>query len=292
MALRRKPTLRAPDERDGAAESETGPPSGWLAVGTPAHGHRDQQTAAASQRMSLTALEMCFERALAQIDMHFQPIVRTCDGSVLGFEALMRSSDADLPHPGAMLDAAEKLHRTERLGRQVRRRVANRFSVAADDLGLVFVNLHALDLLDRSLASPYSPLSKLRHRVVLEITERASLATVADARYRIARLREMGFRIAIDDLGAGHARLEQFTLSDTDFVKLDMSLVRDIDSHQGKRRCVETILTTCRERGIQVVGEGVETEAERRTLAELGCDLLQGYLIARPAPDPIVPSGL
>ncbi|HUS66861.1 MAG TPA: EAL domain-containing protein, partial [Kofleriaceae bacterium] len=135
---------------------------------------------------------------------------------------------------------------------------------------------------DRSLASPYSPLCKLRERVVLEITERASVAAIEDIHYRVAALREMGYRIAIDDLGAGHDRMQQFTFRDTDFVKLDMSLVRDIDRSEAKRRTVGRILEMCRDQGIQVIGEGIETEGERLALIELGCELLQGYLIARP----------
>src|SRR5690606_1449818 len=151
--------------------------------------------------------------------------------------------------------------------------------------GLVFGNLHALELLDRSLWSPYSPLGKLRRRIVLEITERASLEVVGDARYRVAELREMGYWLAIDDLGAGHSRMNRFTRRDTDFLKLDMSLVRDLDKHPRRRRLVATIISMCRDQNIRVVGEGVETRAERDVLVELGCDLLQGFLIARPGPD-------
>ena len=75
-----------------------------------------------------------------------------------------------------------------------------------------------------------------------------------------------------------------FTPLDTDFVKLDMSLVRDLDSHPVKQRLVESITQLCRENGTKVIGEGVETQAEADVLIRLGCDLLQGYLIARPAP--------
>jgi EAL domain-containing protein (putative c-di-GMP-specific phosphodiesterase class I) len=71
---------------------------------------------------------------------------------------------------------------------------------------------------------------------------------------------------------------------DTDFVKLDMALVRDVDSHPMKQQLVRAIIRLCAEHGMMVVGEGVETEAEARTLTDLGCDLLQGYLIARPGP--------
>jgi EAL domain-containing protein (putative c-di-GMP-specific phosphodiesterase class I) len=75
----------------------------------------------------------------------------------------------------------------------------------------------------------------------------------------------------------------EFTLLDTDFVKLDMTLVRDIDRQPMKQRLVKSMTELCRDHGIKVVGEGIETEAEAAMLVELGCDLLQGYLIARPA---------
>jgi EAL domain-containing protein (putative c-di-GMP-specific phosphodiesterase class I) len=244
-------------------------------------------SAVAPQRSQLAAdladLELDFERALRSLTMAFQPIVRP-DGALYGYEALMRSADPALPHPGAILDAAERLSRLERLGRNVRASTARAFAEADPSRGLVFVNVHALDLLDRSLSSPYSPLAKLASRVVLEITERASLDNVPDVRYRVAELREMGYRIAIDDLGAGHSRMNQFRPLDTDFVKLDMSLVRNIDGHPVKQQLVSSVTSLCRDQRILVIGEGVETAAEAETLIRLGCDLLQGYFIARPGP--------
>jgi EAL domain-containing protein (putative c-di-GMP-specific phosphodiesterase class I) len=235
-------------------------------------------------KRDLVELENAFERAVGTMTMHFQPIVWANDHRVFGYEALLRTNDPDIAHPGEMFDVAERLNRVERLGRIIRHRVCERAAAEPDqpDRGYLFVNMHALDLLDRSLTSNYSPLAKMRDRVVLEVTERASLEGVEDVRYRIAELREMGYRIAIDDLGAGHARMHQFTLLDTDFVKLDMSLVRGIHEHPIKQRLVASITNLCREQQIQVIGEGVETPEEREVLVRLGCDLLQGYLIARP----------
>lgn len=256
--------------------------SGWYAIGTPSPDRvRGEPTRAAT--VPLDQLEASFELALGAIHIVYQPIVEGRELNLVGFEALVRADHELLGDPCSLLDAAERLHRVERLGRAIRRRVAVEFAQAPRALGLVFVNLHALDLTDRSLSSPYSPLWKLRDRVVLEITERASLEAVSDARYRVAELREMGYRIAIDDLGAGHSRMNRFTLHDTDFVKLDMSLVRDLPMHRQRQRSVSNIIAMCREQGIRVVGEGVETAAECETLLDLGCDLLQGYLIARPS---------
>src|SRR5439155_495113 len=120
-----------------------------------------------------------------------------------------------------------------------------RLAEAPPERGVVFVNLHLLDLFDKQLVSPFSPLSKVASRVVLEITERTSLEGQDDVRYRVAELRELGYRIAIDDLGGGHARMGTFSPLDTDFVKLDMSLVRDVDHHPMKQRLIRSITELC-----------------------------------------------
>jgi EAL domain-containing protein (putative c-di-GMP-specific phosphodiesterase class I) len=232
---------------------------------------------------ALRDLERRYDGVLAGLTSHFQSIVYL-DRRRFGYEALMRSSERTLPHPGAILDAAERLERIVELGRANRALVAAVIASAPPQRGHFFVNLHLRDLGDRSLLSPFAPLSKVAERVVLEITERASLEGEVDLRYRVTELRELGFRIAIDDLGGGHARMRSLTLADTDFVKLDMSLVRDVDKHVGKQRLVRSVIQLCRDQQIQVIGEGVETEAEAAMLAELGCDLLQGYLIGRPEP--------
>jgi EAL domain-containing protein (putative c-di-GMP-specific phosphodiesterase class I) len=232
----------------------------------------------------LRELEDKLQRCLATLTLHFQPIVHAGTRTRFGYEALLRSTDRSLPHPGAILDAAERLERIQALGRNVRAQAAKVIASTPSERGLMFVNLHLLDLFDKQLLSPFAPLSKVASRVVLEITERTSLEGQIDLRYRVAELRELGFHIAIDDLGGGHARMGTFTPLDTDFVKLDMSLVRDVDKHQLKQRLIRSVTQLCREQGTQVVGEGVETEAEAQVLYDLGCDLLQGYVIARPGP--------
>lgn len=231
----------------------------------------------------LGLLERQLDAVMSGLTSHFQPIVTATTRARFGYEALMRSSDRSLPHPGAILDAAERLERVTSLGRANRAIVAEIIAAAPRERGLFFVNLHLQDLFDRSLVSPFSPLSKVADRVVLEITERSSLDPTMDVRYRVTELRELGFRIAIDDLGGGHARMSHLGLGDTDFVKLDMSLVRDLDRHPVKQRLVRSVVQVCRDQGIVVVGEGVETDAEAEALTSLGCELLQGYLIARPA---------
>lgn len=226
-------------------------------------------------------LENSFLKALDSLWMAYQPIVRSSDGSIYGYEALLRSKEASLPHPGAVLDAAEKLQMLDVLGRTIRTRAAAPIEHAPAD-ALLFVNLHTTDLLDPTLMSAEAPLSKIAKRVVLEITERASLDKVKDVRARIAALREMGFRIAVDDLGAGYAGLTSFALLEPEIVKLDMSLIRDVHLSSTKQKLVRSMTQLSQDMGMMVVGEGVENIEERDALVDLGCDLLQGYLFARP----------
>lgn len=251
-----------------------------FAAGTHPHPMLDGNHAATQLR----ELEDKLDRCIRTIAMHFQPIVHAKTRARFGYEALLRCTDRALPHPGAILDAAERLERIPLLGRTIRAHAARVIAGAPAERGVVFLNLHLLDLFDKQVTSPFSPLSKVASRVVLEITERSSLEGESDLRYRVAELRELGFRIAIDDLGGGHARMGTFSPLDTDFVKLDMSLVRDVDRHPMKQRLIRSVTELCRQQGTMVVGEGVETEAEAQVLVDLGCDLLQGYLIARPAP--------
>jgi EAL domain-containing protein (putative c-di-GMP-specific phosphodiesterase class I) len=228
-------------------------------------------------------LEASFERALQQLWIAYQPIVSASERSVFGYEALMRSTESSLPHPLAMIDAAERLGCLDLLGRTVRARACGPIAATSTD-ALLFVNLHVTDLLDPTLSSQASPLSKIAHRVVLEITERASLDDIKDARTRVASLRDMGFRIAVDDMGAGYAGLTSFAMLEPEIIKLDMSIVRDVHQTRTKQKIIRSMTALAKDMGMLVVAEGVETVEERDTLIELGCDLLQGYLFARPGP--------
>jgi EAL domain-containing protein (putative c-di-GMP-specific phosphodiesterase class I)/ActR/RegA family two-component response regulator len=226
-------------------------------------------------------LESRFLRAVQQIGMAYQPIVSWSTKTVYAHEALVRSREATLPHPGALFDAAERTGRLCDLGRAIRTAIARD---VIESSGTIFVNLHPRDLDDPDLFTPAAPLSRVASRTVLEITERASLEDIKDVRGRIGELRKLGFRIAVDDLGAGYAGLTTFAHLQPDFAKLDMSLVRNIDRDDTKQRVVRTMAKLCRELGVLVVAEGIETPAERDMVVELGCDLLQGYLFAKPGP--------
>jgi EAL domain-containing protein (putative c-di-GMP-specific phosphodiesterase class I) len=228
------------------------------------------------------SLEARFDNALRELWMAYQPIVRWPERNVYAYEALVRSREPMLSSPLEILDAAERLGRLYDLGRSIREQVA-RFAPAAPPDALLFVNLHASDLNDAELFSASSPLAVIASRVVLEITERSSLHDVRGLATKMAGLRDLGFRIAVDDLGAGYAGLSSFSQLDPDLVKLDMSLVRDVDTSDKKRSVVRAMSRLCAmELNIQLVCEGVETIAERDTLEQEGCTLFQGYLFAKP----------
>jgi len=226
-------------------------------------------------------LEVRFESALSSLWMAFQPIVSTRLGKTVGYEALLRTDEVSLRSPPDLLGAAEKLGRLGELGRTVRRRIADMLPSAPPD-ARIFINLHAYDLADDEIYDPKSVLAPFASRIVLEVTERASLDDVDDLAERVAKLRSLGFKLAIDDLGAGYAGLTSLTKLEPEVVKLDMSLVRGVDESHTKQQLVASMCQVCRDLGMEVVTEGVETPAERDALVTLGCDLLQGYLFGRP----------
>jgi EAL domain-containing protein (putative c-di-GMP-specific phosphodiesterase class I) len=144
--------------------------------------------------------------------------------------------------------------------------------------------VHPEDLMDPALYLPTAPLTRLAKQVVLELTDRASLEHVTDAADRIARLRALGYRIALDDLGAGLAGLETFSQLEPEFVKVDTSVIRGIHEDAAKSGIVRSIVRVCHNMGKAVIAEGVETNEERSALDAAGCDFMQGYLFGRPGP--------
>jgi EAL domain-containing protein (putative c-di-GMP-specific phosphodiesterase class I) len=221
------------------------------------------------------------DRALSTLHLDYQPIVHYSERCVFAYEALVRSEEPALAVPEPLLQAADKLERLFEVGRSVRRRVAE--NIAGTRVPCVFVNLHPRDLEDDDLLSSGAPLSRFASRVVLEVTERASLSEVSDLRVRLASLRRMGYRLAVDDLGAGYAGLTWFAQLEPEVVKLDMALTRAIDREPMKQKLVASMTRLCSDLGMRVVGEGVETAAERDALVAAGCELMQGFHFAKPA---------
>lgn len=225
-------------------------------------------------------LEAVFRRSLAALYMAYQPIVRTRDGSVFGWEALLRTREDSVAGPLAFIDIAERLHRVRELGRAIRHSVS---LTAARTRGVMFfINLHAEDLADETLYDPTTPLSALAPEIVLEITERNPLDAVPEVLERVRQLRSLGFRLAVDDLGSGYSGLTSFACLEPDFVKLDRGLIHGMDREPVQKKVVASIVSVSRDLGASVIAEGIETAAERDAAAEAGADLLQGFFFRRP----------
>jgi EAL domain-containing protein (putative c-di-GMP-specific phosphodiesterase class I) len=221
-----------------------------------------------------------FDAAVDHLWIAYQPIVAWSDRRVHGYEVLMRSGEGSMGRPTDLLEAAERLGRLSELGRVMRAKTADSLRALPADANL-FVNLHPADLFDDTLYED-GPLARKAARVVLEITERATLEDIPSLPQRLVDLRQRGYRLAVDDLGAGYAGLSTLAHIEPDYVKLDMSLVRDIDGTPTKQKLVRSMTHLCEDLGMEVVAEGIETVAERDALRASGCELLQGYLFARP----------
>lgn len=235
-----------------------------------------------------TALAQRFQNALDRCWMAFQPILDVRNRKLHAFEALVRTDEDSMKRPDVLIGAAERLGRIHDLGRTVRAAVARASTLAPAEAWL-FVNVHGLELTDEDLYAQRSALSQISSRVVLEITERIGLDTMAGAT-RVADLRKLGYQIAVDDLGAGYAALGALASLEPEVVKLDMSLIRDLARHQTKRRVVTAMATLVKELGGRVVAEGVETVDERDAVLACGIDLMQGWLFARPTREFVVPA--
>ena len=227
-------------------------------------------------------MEASFNKGVEAMWIAYQPLVQREPRALYGYEALLRTTEATIPHPGEFFSLAERLDRVHELGQAIRASVAGTISRAPREVNL-FVNLHPTDLLDDDLYSHQAPLTAVAPRIVLEITERASMDRIKDVRERIARLKEMGFRIAVDDLGAGYAGLTSLAHLEPEVAKLDMSLIRDIDQNNTKAELVRSLTDVCGKLKMLVVAEGIETLAERDTVTSFGCDILQGFLFGKPA---------
>lgn len=229
------------------------------------------------------ALGAAFSRALQKLGIVFQPIISLKLKRSIGFEALVRSTEPTLEHPEALLGTAALLGRSEELTRAIYLRIAA-YAPQLPDERLLFVNVHPPDLLNHSLHGIGSPLAPFAERIVLEITERASIEKMGDISNLVRDLRLLGYRLAVDDLGTGYAGLSSFTQLSPEIVKLDRSLIEGIDQNLTKQRVVKAMLSLCADLGMQVISEGVETATERDALALLGADLIQGYFYGLPAP--------
>lgn len=121
--------------------------------------------------------------------------------------------------------------------------------------------------------------------VVLEITERISIQNYALFFNKINKLKEVGLQVAVDDVGSGFASLDTIAETKPDYVKIDMSLIRNIDTDAVKQSIVEAIVSFCKKSNMITIAEGVETREEMQKLISMGLNAAQGYYLARPEPE-------
>jgi EAL domain-containing protein (putative c-di-GMP-specific phosphodiesterase class I) len=226
-------------------------------------------------------LEGRFALGLEKMWMAMQPVLSWQKRSVFAYEALLRTDEPALRNPAEFVNAAERLNRTDELGRAVRKRIAQQLADAPPDVQ-IFVNLHPSDIVDPELSARDGALTPFAERIVLEVTERAALDQIRGLGAAVAQLRALGFKIALDDLGAGYAGLSSFAQLEPDVVKVDMSLVRGIHAAPLKQKLFRSMAAMCLDLGTIMIAEGVEVAEERDCLTTLGGDLYQGYLFARP----------
>jgi len=236
-------------------------------------------------RQQLSSQIRVLDRCISQeiFSMVYQPIVRVEDHSILAHEALVRCKEKELKNPHILFNVAEQGNRMWPLSRLLRR-LAIRSVPEMPRAEHLFLNLHPLDFDDPDVYEPDGPVAQHAHRIVLEVTERAAILDLGHFRGQLKRLREFGLRIAIDDLGSGYSALSLVSELDPDFIKLDMTLVRDIDKSPVRQNLVRNMVSFAKDLGAVVVAEGVETREELAVVAELGCQLVQGYYLALPSP--------
>lgn len=222
-----------------------------------------------------------FEFALDTLWLAFQPIVCWSRQSLIGYEVLIRNDEPELTSPPVLFDLAEKLGRSRELSHHIRIRAAKAVAALPKESSL-FLNISVHDLDDPNLYETESTLSRNASRVVLELSEQLDLTTAAAIGEKLAQLRGMGFRVAMDDLGAGHSGLAAFAKIEPDIVKLDIQLVRGAEKEPTKLRLIESLMQVCRELNILCIGEGVEKAETVHALIAKGCDYFQGYYFGRP----------
>jgi len=220
---------------------------------------------------------------------HYQPIVDVVLGRVIAHEALCRGTLDALRFPDVIFAAAERTNKIWELGRVLRDLIGvslDGVPVDASNAPLMFINVHPNDLddpafLEQALSGPLAPHAK---RVVVELTERAAIRDYRRVKAFFATLRRHGYQLAIDDLGSGYAGLTALAELEPDFIKFDMGLIRDLHLHPVKQRLIERMHDFAMEIGAETISEGVECAEERDALLRIGCNVMQGYFFARPAP--------
>lgn len=229
-----------------------------------------------------------------RLTTHFQPIVQTSDTTrIYAHEALMRGIEPDgsLVPPFKILNLARDagmLNHLDLLARLTAIRQARHHGIPQR----VFINFNPAAIKDpdvclRSTLQAVDDAGFPHENVVFEIVESDHTQDLGHLQSLMRFYRTHGFRVALDDLGAGYSSLNLLHQLRPDFVKLDMELVRDVHQDPYKALITRKILEIAQQLGITTVAEGVEVPEELAWLREHGADFVQGYLIARPTTPPV-----
>ncbi len=239
--------------------------------------------------MTVTEQLSALDHILAHGDLHslFQPIVSLSERRILGYEALTRGpSNSPLHSPVNLFGVARHAGRLSELELACRKSACRSFSEQTLE-GKLFLNVSPDSLLEPS-HQPGRTLQLLQKygippsQVVIELTEQSPTEDFSLLYTALHHYRAMGFSIALDDLGAGYSSLRLWSELRPDYVKIDRHFIDGIHQDAVKREFVGSILQMAKASRAQVIAEGIELTEELTVLAEMGVDLLQGYLLSRP----------
>jgi EAL domain-containing protein (putative c-di-GMP-specific phosphodiesterase class I)/GGDEF domain-containing protein len=227
---------------------------------------------------------------------HFQPIVDLHHGSALAWEILSRGP-AEMPTPDAMFSTAARLGLVHELESACRRAAFKTIAELPSTLSgrRYFLNVSPLVISNQDASEGPLQVELARHGLdksnfVMEITERESILDYEGFERHIREYVRQGFRIALDDFGAGHSGLVTLVTCSPHFLKLDMSLSRDIHRHAYKQHLLKSLVAFAGSVDATLIAEGVETWEELETLARFGVRFAQGFLLGRPGPIPVEPA--
>jgi EAL domain-containing protein (putative c-di-GMP-specific phosphodiesterase class I) len=220
----------------------------------------------------------------------FQPIVHLDDAAVIGYEALGRGTHSGLStSPGELFGLANQCRLAAELSRMFRQ-VAVEEAEGLPANARVFFNLHPSEMdrevLIESLRELRTAFQGGRH-VVLEVNEQI-VADIGTMRWLRDQVNQLGMSLAYDDFGAGQSRLSELAEVPPEYIKLDRSLIHQIDESTARQELVQALTRVITDLGAQVIAEGIETAEEARVCRNLGCRLGQGFLFGRPQPLPLL----
>jgi len=223
-----------------------------------------------------------------EFSLHYQPIVCLGERAIHHYEALSRFPRSHGPGPAIRM--AEELALIETFDRTVAEMAVTRLRTSASRKLQIAVNVSGASLANDAYITALLALTasapELRSRLLVEVTETAALADLASANRRLASLREVGIRVCIDDFGAGSASFDYLRGLNVDFVKIDGTLVKDVQAEARSRTLIAHLVELCRSLEMQTVAEMVETEAQAQALTELGVTHAQGWLFGRAEAEP------